>query len=137
MNSGDAVTIRSISLSLVALLLIAAVGCENRVSTNVPVKMRDGVNLLTDIYLPPGNGPFPTVICRVPYGTQTDYVFQPAVGLSTTPLVDLASHALAVSPDVIVLYAGHNEFYGVGGVATNANINQLGITSRLFKLSYI
>jgi len=46
----------------------------------VQVEMRDGVNLLTDIYLPTGDGPFPVLLCRVPYGTQTDYVFQPSIG---------------------------------------------------------
>ena len=47
----------------------------------IQVEMRDGVNLLTDIYLPTGDGPFPVLLCRVPYGTQTDYVFQPSIGL--------------------------------------------------------
>ena len=42
--------------------------------------MRDGANLLTDIYLPDGEGPFPVILSRVPYGTQSDYIFQPLVG---------------------------------------------------------
>jgi len=45
----------------------------------VAVTMRDGINLLTDVYLPQGAGPFPVILCRVPYGTQTEYVFQPEV----------------------------------------------------------
>jgi hypothetical protein len=32
------------------------------------VAMRDGVRLATDIYLPPGPGPFPTLLERTPYG---------------------------------------------------------------------
>lgn len=31
------------------------------------VPMRDGVKLATDVYLPPGQGPFPTIIARTPY----------------------------------------------------------------------
>jgi hypothetical protein len=32
------------------------------------VPMRDGVRLATTIYLPPGNGPWPVVLSRTPYG---------------------------------------------------------------------
>ena len=32
------------------------------------VPMRDGVRLATDVYLPPGSGPFPVVMERTPYG---------------------------------------------------------------------
>jgi hypothetical protein len=32
------------------------------------VPMRDGVRLATDVYLPPGCGPFPTLLERTPYG---------------------------------------------------------------------
>lgn len=56
------------------------------------------------------------------------------VGVSTKPLVDLVSQAAAASPDVIVLYAGHNEFYGIGGVATNARIGEFEIQCRHFRL---
>lgn len=59
------------------------------------------------------------------------------VGLSTTPLVDLVSQSIDASPDVIVLYAGHNEFYGVGGVATNARMSRLGVGVRRFRLGQI
>lgn len=31
------------------------------------VPMRDGVRLATDVYLPPGSGPFPTILIRTPY----------------------------------------------------------------------
>ena len=44
------------------------------------VEMRDGVRLLTDVYLPDGEGPFPVILCRVPYGTRTEYVFQYNIG---------------------------------------------------------
>ena len=44
------------------------------------VEMRDSVRLLTDVYLPDGEGPFPVILCRVPYGTRTEYIFQYAIG---------------------------------------------------------
>ncbi len=34
------------------------------------VAMKDGVKLATDIYLPPGKGPFPVVLARSPYSRQ-------------------------------------------------------------------
>ena len=44
---------------------------------DVRVPMRDGVGLFTDVYLPPGDGPFPAVVTRVPYGKRDDYVYLP------------------------------------------------------------
>ena len=38
------------------------------VKTTVMVAVRDGVRLATDIYLPAGTGPFPTLLERTPYG---------------------------------------------------------------------
>ncbi len=62
------------------LLLAAASGCGVRVAGDVPVEMRDGVILMTDIYLPAGSGPFPVILTRLPYGTKTETAFQPAIG---------------------------------------------------------
>ena len=36
--------------------------------TEVMVPMRDCVRLATDVYLPAGNGPFPAILIRLPYG---------------------------------------------------------------------
>ena len=36
------------------------------------VPMRDGVKLATDVYLPAGQGPFPVVLYRTPYGKDSD-----------------------------------------------------------------
>ncbi len=36
---------------------------------NVMVPMRDGVRLATDIYRPRGEGKYPAVVCRLPYGS--------------------------------------------------------------------
>lgn len=37
---------------------------------NVPVTMRDGVRLATDLYLPDAEGRFPVVLVRTPYGSE-------------------------------------------------------------------
>jgi uncharacterized protein len=37
------------------------------------VVMRDGVKLATTAYLPPGDGPFPVILTRTPYGKDTMY----------------------------------------------------------------
>jgi len=45
------------------------------VQRNVPCTMRDGVRLLSDIYRPPGEGPFPVILIRLPYDkTQAENV---------------------------------------------------------------
>lgn len=36
------------------------------------VEMRDGTALSTDVYLPEGDGPFPTILFRTPYGKRGD-----------------------------------------------------------------
>ena len=40
------------------------------VEKNIPVRMRDGVNLATDVYRPIDNGPFPTLVMRLPYNKE-------------------------------------------------------------------
>ncbi len=40
---------------------------------DVRVPMRDGVALSADVYLPPGDGPFPTILIRTPYDNGHDY----------------------------------------------------------------
>ena len=68
---------KPVSLYLCLILLAA---CGPKPDRDVMVKMRDGVRLLTDVYLPDGEGPFPVILCRVPYGTRSEYVFQDKVG---------------------------------------------------------
>ncbi len=65
---------------LIALTFAAMNGCSVRVAEDVPVEMRDGIKLVTDVYLPPGRGPFPVIMTRLPYGTKTDNAYQPAIG---------------------------------------------------------
>ena len=42
-------------------------GTGVRIRSNVPVAMRDGTRLSTDLFLPGGDGPFPTILVRTPY----------------------------------------------------------------------
>ena len=70
-------SMRPLSVLLVSLSLIVACADSGQrgddvVETDSPwsigdvrVPMRDGVGLFTDIYLPPGDGPFPVVLTRV------------------------------------------------------------------------
>ncbi|MEO0481140.1 MAG: CocE/NonD family hydrolase [Planctomycetota bacterium] len=45
---------------------------DYEVQRNVRVPMRDGVELATDVFLPEGEGPFPTVLARTPYNRATE-----------------------------------------------------------------
>jgi predicted acyl esterase len=42
--------------------------------TEQMVEMRDGVKLATSVYLPEGNGPWPVVLIRTPYGKDTQAI---------------------------------------------------------------
>ncbi len=42
------------------------------------------------------------------------------VGINSFALVDFVPRMLACQPDLVVVYTGHNEFYGPGGVASTA-----------------
>jgi predicted acyl esterase len=71
--------------SLVLGLILALAGwvggtlAEAVSAANVPTKltvmvpMRDGIPLATDVRLPAGDGPWPVVLVRTPYGKQTDW----------------------------------------------------------------
>ncbi len=49
------------------------------------------------------------------------------VGLSSLPISDLVMQAAKVNPSMQILYCGHNEFYGAGGVSTNSPLSRLQI----------
>jgi predicted acyl esterase len=48
-------------------------------ATQYMVRMRDGVHLATDVYLPPSPGPGPTVLTRLPYDKCGEYTFMPQI----------------------------------------------------------
>ena len=43
-----------------------------KIRYHLMVPMRDGVRLATDVYIPPGEGPFPTLLVRDIYGNGSD-----------------------------------------------------------------
>ncbi|MFB6079212.1 MAG: CocE/NonD family hydrolase [Halarchaeum sp.] len=45
---------------------------DHRVKKDVMVEMRDGVKLATDVHLPEGDEPFPTLVHRTPYNKNED-----------------------------------------------------------------
>ena len=57
---------------ILALGLAALTGCAAtarvQIERDVVIPMRDGVALRADIYRPAGNGPFPVLVFRTPYG---------------------------------------------------------------------
>ena len=59
------------------------------------------------------------------------------IGLSTTLLVGVVSQAVSVTPDAIVFYEGHNEFYGIGGIATNARTHPIATQARQHRLGQV
>jgi putative CocE/NonD family hydrolase len=50
-----------------------------KVLSDCRVAMRDGVHLATDVYLPQGEGPFPTILTRMPYGKTEPYCYMPVI----------------------------------------------------------
>jgi putative CocE/NonD family hydrolase len=52
----------------------------HRVFSNIMIAMRDGTRLACDVYLPQGDGPFPTVLTRMPYGKTEPYCYMPLIG---------------------------------------------------------
>ncbi len=48
-----------------------------RCLSNLGIESRDGVDLATDVYLPDGDGPFPAILTRLPYGKTEPYCNMP------------------------------------------------------------
>ncbi|MBT4888090.1 MAG: CocE/NonD family hydrolase [Rhodospirillales bacterium] len=53
---------------------------DHRVLSDIMVAMSDGTKLACDAYLPQGDGPFPTVLTRLPYGKTEPYTYMPLIG---------------------------------------------------------
>ena len=66
---------------IIFAVLLGLTACsDSNQMRNVPIAMRDGINLYADVYIPDEKGPFPVILSRVPYGTQSDYILQPFYG---------------------------------------------------------
>jgi len=70
----------------------------------------------------PEHGSFPallrTILQERDPGQQWEVLNCGMTGISARTVADLMPELLSVQPDVIVVYLGHNEFYGVGGVGS-------------------
>jgi predicted acyl esterase len=55
---------------------------------DVLVPMRDGVGLATDVYLPEGSRPFPTLLQRTPYDKSAAFGGQYIVGMEIIRALD-------------------------------------------------
>jgi len=51
-----------------------------KVEENVEMPMRDGVKLRANVYRPSGDGKFPVILTRLPYGKDEPYCFMPVHG---------------------------------------------------------
>ena len=56
-----------LSISATATVVVMSSVCAAATTETVMVPMRDGVKLATDVYLPEGEGPWPTILVRTPY----------------------------------------------------------------------
>ncbi|MBT6827553.1 MAG: CocE/NonD family hydrolase, partial [Rhodospirillales bacterium] len=52
----------------------------HRVLSDIMVTMRDGTRLACDVYLPEGDGPFPAILTRIPYGKNEAYCYMNLIG---------------------------------------------------------
>ncbi|MCF0070689.1 CocE/NonD family hydrolase [Dyadobacter sp. CY261] len=87
-------SLRGLMLAVMAVLssaisLIAAYPPnEIRIERHKAVRMRDGVVLYADVYMPATPGRYPTIVTRTPYGSQRDGVHQ--------TMIKFAQHGYAV-----------------------------------------
>jgi len=63
-----------------------------RIERGVAVEMRDGVHLATDVYLPEGEGPFPTLVTRIRGGRSSAFI----VGVLLLNPIDAVERGYAV-----------------------------------------
>ena len=64
-----------------------------RIERHVQVAMRDGVRLATDVYLPEGEGPFPTLLTRIRGGRSSAFI----VGVLMLNPLDAVERGYAVA----------------------------------------
>jgi uncharacterized protein len=66
-----------------------------RILRGVVTPMSDGIDLVADVWLPDGEGPWPTLLQRLPYDRSSSFMTQHIVGLETLRALD-AGFALVV-----------------------------------------
>jgi putative CocE/NonD family hydrolase len=95
----------ALPLTLTALLACGGTGDQPIREHNVPIEMRDGVILRANVWRPPGNGRFPVLLYRTPYGK--DF----AEGDYSTHRRAVERGYAVVLQDVRGRYASEGEFY--------------------------
>jgi putative CocE/NonD family hydrolase len=73
-----------------------------KMDMNLPARMRDGVTLYADVYRPDGNGRFPAILTRLPYGMVSGYM---------NPLRFVRAGYAVVIQDIRGTGASEGEFY--------------------------
>jgi len=67
---------RMVAAFACGLVIVGSIGFGNAqeiaADRDVMAPMRDGVKLAADLYIPPGEGPFPVVLIRTPYNKQSN-----------------------------------------------------------------
>lgn len=58
-------------------------------------------------------------------GKNVEVVNTAMAAVNSFTLLDLAEEIIAIEPDVVLIYAGHNEYYGVLGVGSAESLGQL------------
>jgi putative CocE/NonD family hydrolase len=79
------------------------------------VAMRDGIRLATDIYLPPGPGPFPVVLERTPYG-RAEISRSEITAADPTPIPRDRLAAVFTEAGMAVVYQDNRGRHGSEGV---------------------
>ena len=74
------------------------------IERNVTTPMRDTTRLAADVYVPDGDGPFPTLVCRTPYNKQRDSACWEYEGLAH------AGYAVVVQ-DIRGRFASEGDFH--------------------------
>ncbi|MFA5192754.1 MAG: CocE/NonD family hydrolase [Verrucomicrobiia bacterium] len=67
-NHDDRIDLAEWTPAVARVKQFAKTAAEPPKAQTVRIAMRDGVHLATDIYMPQGDGPFPVILSRTPYG---------------------------------------------------------------------
>jgi uncharacterized protein len=85
--------------------LVLSSAWEITIQKNVPARMRDGTTLMSDVYRPAGDGPYPVLLTRLPYGKD-----RPRDPTYFDPVKAAGAGYVVVVQDVRGRYASEGEF---------------------------
>lgn len=91
-------------------MMTAGASAEERCE-DMEIPMRDGVNLVASVHIPDGDGPFPTVLMRTPYGYRGGDGCYSGLSLTNGGSLDYLADGIAfVSQDVRGTFRSEGEF---------------------------